>query len=450
VAPFVLLLVCIAVLPLAPKVSHLWEHNAVKAALALGLGVPVAVVIAFSGEAELVEESIAEYVQFIVLLGSLFVASGGIHLAGDLRATPRNNTIILALGGVLASFIGTTGAAMLLIRPLLSTNSEREKRSHTIVFAILVVANCGGLLTPLGDPPLYIGLMRGVPFTWTFSLILQWMFVNGLLLLTYYGLDRRMYRREGEFALAWDAESAKPIRVHGALNILWLAVIIASVALLGEWPLINVVVQIADAAASFFLTNPQVRFDENEFTWSPIIEVAALFAGIFMTMIPALGFLREHANELPLNEYTLFGFTGVLSSVLDNAPTYLTFFEMSTQLSVPGAAVVAGVPEPYLVAISLGAVTCGAMTYIGNGPNFMVKAVAEEAQVEMPSFGGYILWTLNYLVPVLVAMVLIFLSHDPLIQAAGWALAALVAGRAVFWIVRNPTPKTPIESEVSI
>ena len=440
IIPFVALLACIAVLPLTPKVSHLWERNAVKLAVAAILGVPVAVAIWVSTGGELVTESLIDYVQFIALLASLFVVSGGVFLAGDLRATPRNNTVFLGVGAVIASFLGTTGAAMLLIRPILNTNAERKHKTHTVVFTILIVANCGGMLTPLGDPPLYIGLMQGVPFLWTFSLFPAWLFVNALLLLTFYALDRREYAKEDATSIAWDEQARTPLRVRGGLNVVWLLVIVASVAFLNEWVWVKIAVQVFAAAMSYITTRKQIRFEDNQFTWGPIVEVAVLFFGIFLTMIPALEYLREHAHNLPLNEYTFFGSTGVLSAVLDNAPTYLTFFEMGTQLTIPGAEVVAGVPHLYLLAISLGAITGGALTYIGNGPNFMIKAVAEERQVKTPSFGRYVVWALSFLAPIMVAMVCVILSGNPVVQGVGGVLAAAVVGRAVYWIVKFPMP----------
>ncbi|MDR0436258.1 MAG: sodium:proton antiporter [Propionibacteriaceae bacterium] len=439
--PFVVMLGTIAVAPLIPATHHAWERNSVKLAVALLLGVPVAIWIWFGVDHHLVLHSLEEYAQFIALLFSLYVVSGGLFVAGDIQATPRNNTIILAIGGALASFIGTTGAAMLLIRPLLNINREREYKVHTVVFAILLVANCGGLLTPLGDPPLYIGLMRGVPFAWTFSMWAEWLFIGTLLLLTYYGQERLYYSKESEFAIAWEEASSPPLSLHGKLNIVWFAVIIGSVALLGDYTWLKIGVQLGAAAASYFIGDRAIRVQDNEFTWHPIAEVAVLFVGIFLTMIPALEFLRAHAGQLPLNEYTLFGFTGALSSMLDNAPTYLTFFEMSTQLTLPGEPLVAGVPQLYLTAVSLGAVTCGALTYIGNGPNFMVKSVAEERGVKMPSFGGYIGWALRYLAPILVAMVLIFLSANPLLLILGIGLAALIAGDAIRLAVAHPLPQ---------
>ncbi|MDR0592880.1 MAG: sodium:proton antiporter, partial [Bifidobacteriaceae bacterium] len=294
--PFLALLACIAVLPLIPATAKRWEGNGFKAIIALALGLPVGAWVWLAEDPHLVQHAMSEYAQFIVLLASLFVVSGGVFVAGDLRATPRNNTVFLAVGAILASFIGTTGAAILLIRPLLNTNAERRHKAHTVMFAILIVANCGGLLTPLGDPPLYVGLMRGVPFTWTFSLFWPWLFVNGLLALTYYAIDCRQYAREPAEAIAEDNSAITPLSLHGSINIAWLAAIIASVAFLGEWPWIKVAVQVAVGALSLLTTPKRVRYTDNEFTWGPIIEVAVLFAGIFLTMIPALQILRAEAH----------------------------------------------------------------------------------------------------------------------------------------------------------
>ena len=361
--PFVAMLACIALLPIIPKTSHWWEKESSQLSVALLLGVPTTVwMFMKAGTGPLIATGV-EYVQFIALLFALFVVSGGIHLAGDIKATPRNNTIFLAIGGLLASFIGTTGAAMLLIRPLLETNKERKHRVHTVLFTIFIVANCGGILTPLGDPPLFLGYLHGVPFSWTFALWKEWLFVLALLLLTYYSIDRVRYASE-------------------------------------------------DTAS----------IEENAFTWGPIMEVATLFIGIFSTMAPALRYLEQIAPSLPLTRMTYFVFTGGLSSVLDNAPTYMTFFEMAKASGGEGT-LVAGVPEYYLIPISLGAVFCGAITYIGNGPNFMVKSVAESDGVPMPSFGRYIGYAFTLLVPVLAAMAMIFVGESWLVRGLGIALA---------------------------
>ncbi|QIK72412.1 sodium:proton antiporter [Propioniciclava coleopterorum] len=447
VLPFVILLLSIAVLPLLPATEHAWEKNSVKLLVALACGIPVALWFVIAGHGGEVVHALFEYVQFIMLLLALFVVSGGIFLAGDIRATPRNNTIFLAIGGVIASFIGTTGAAMLLIRPLLNTNKERAHRVHTVVFTIFIVANCGGLLTPLGDPPLFLGFLRGVPFEWTFRLWVEWLFVNALLLLTYYALDRRAYARETDEAIAFDETDVTPLRIRGEMNFVFFAVIIAAVAFVpsldlhaietGHATLAQMVpwrelVFLAAALGSYLLGDREVRFSLNQFTWAPILEVAALFIGIFLAMIPALNFLGQVAPQLPLNEVTFFVFSGGLSAFLDNAPTYATFFEMASQLpGEPRIGMAPGVPEAYLVAISLGSVLCGAITYIGNGPNFMTKAVADSAGVAMPSFGGYLRWSLMYLVPILIAMVAVFIADGIVWTILGLLLAGGIGARAV-------------------
>ena len=437
VLPFAGMLACIAVLPLIPATAHWWEKHSSQLIVAVGLGVPVAAWMWVLGGWEVVFASVVEYVQFICLLLALFVVSGGIFLKGDIRATPRNNTIFLAIGGVIASFVGTTGAAMLLIRPLLATNKERHYRVHTVLYTIFIVANCGGLLTPLGDPPLFLGFLRGVPFTWTFNLLREYLFVNAMLLVSYYALDSYYYSQEPAKAVHDDDTEIEPLGLKGSLNFVFFAAIIAAVAFApsvdvhaietghaspGDWIPVREIIMLAAAACSYFLGSREVRFKDNQFTWDPIAEVAILFIGIFLTMIPALHYLDEVAGSLPLNEVTFFVFTGGLSSVLDNAPTYATFFEMAGQVAHPGGADVAGVPELYLVSIALGAVLCGAITYIGNGPNFMVKSVAESDGVEMPSFGGYVGRSMKHLVPIIAAMVLLFIAPGLLWKALGGVL----------------------------
>lgn len=448
VLPFAGLLACIALFPLLPRVRDLWHHSWFQLAVAAAFGLPVAVWLLSAGEAESLVHALVEYGQFICLLASLFIVSGGIFLAGDIRATPRNNTAFLAFGALLASFIGTTGAAMLLIRPVLNTNAERTRKVHTVVFLIFIVANCGGLLTPLGDPPLFLGMLRGVPFTWTFSLWPHWLLVNAVLLLVYYALDRREYSREPDEAVRFDDSSVVPLAVRGVHQLIFFAAIVGAVALapsvdlhaIGEghalwwqWVPWREFIMMGAAVASLVSGNPDVRYRDNVFEWSPITEVAALFLGIFVAMVPALKYLAVVAPTLPLNAVTFFAFTGSLSSVLDNAPTYATFFEMARTL--PGEPLIAGVPESYLVAISLGAVLCGALTYIGNGPNFMVRSVAESRQVAMPSFFGYVVWSLNHLTPILVALVCIFIAGG-IWMIPGVVLLAAVIGRAL-WTMRG-------------
>ncbi|GAA5164893.1 sodium:proton antiporter [Ornithinimicrobium tianjinense] len=454
--PFVLMLGTIAVAPLVPAVAHYWEQQRVQLLVALVLGLPVAIWFLAGGELTTVVHALVEYGQFIALLLALFVVSGGIYLAGDIRATPRVNTLFLAVGAVLASFIGTTGAAMLLIRPLLNTNAQRVHRVHTVVFTIFIVANTGGLLTPLGDPPLFLGMLRGVPFTWTFSLWPEWLFVNILLLVTYYGLDRRLYASEPPQARADDASEITPLRIKGGIHFIYLGLIVLAVAFAPsvdlhaieeghahwwQWVPWREIVMISMALLSLRTGDRTARWVDNNFKWGPIQEVAALFIGIFLTMMPALRFLAQVAPDLPLNRVTFFLFTGGLSAVLDNAPTYVTFFEMARELG--GDPAVAGVLETYLVSISLGAVFCGAITYIGNGPNFMTKAVADGHGVAMPSFGGYVVLAFRYLVPVLLAMMCIFLTGVLWAQVLGVVLAVALLARALRPLVMRKHALSP-------
>jgi Na+/H+ antiporter NhaD/arsenite permease-like protein len=403
VLPFILLLSCIAVLPLAtPKY---WEHNRNKAVVAGLLSTPI---LAWLGlhDPSAIGHSLHEYVSFIALLGSLFVISGGIHLEGDLRATPGRNTAMLAVGGVLANLLGTTGASMLMIRTVLRTNSERANVAHLPVFFILVVSNCGGLLTPLGDPPLFLGYLRGVPFTWTLRLWPIWLLTLVWLLGVYYVIDRRAYAREDTAHIQNDIRNVVPLKLIGLRNIGFLMGIVGCVFLPSPYRELGMV---ATALASLVLGGKSAR-KANNFTFGPIIEVAVLFAGIFATMIPALRLLELHGAELGLiHPWQYFLASGILSSVLDNAPTYLTFFSAAQGLGLPGEVV--GVPGAYLVAISVGAVLMGANTYIGNGPNFMVKAIADESGYRTPSFGRYALFAIATLSPVYLITALWLSMH---------------------------------------
>jgi Na+/H+ antiporter NhaD/arsenite permease-like protein len=399
--PFGVMLLSIAILPLAAP--RFWESNARKLGVAALLGLPVLLLYLRHDPSALVHTG-RDYLSFIVLLGSLFVVSGGILAAGDLEATPRTNTAFLAVGSVLASLIGTTGASVLLIRPLLSTNRERKNVAHTVVFFIFVVSNTGGCLTPLGDPPLFLGYLRGVPFTWTLRLLPHWLVVNGLLLAVYYLWDRRAHAREPIAAAARDRTAIQPVRISGKRNLVLLLVLIASVAGLPSPH--REIVMLAVAAISLAAT-PKAVHEENRFTFHAIAEVAALFAGIFLTMLPALEILHARGATLGLTTpRQFFWATGLLSSFLDNAPTYLTFLAVAQSLRLP--AEVVGVTHEVLAAISAGAVFMGANTYIGNGPNFMVRAIAEERGVRMPSFGGYMLYSGAVLIPCFVLVTLVF------------------------------------------
>ena len=399
--PFVGLLLSIAVLPLAAP--RFWESNLRKLGVSVLLAAPVLFLYARAWPQALVHAG-ADYVSFIVLLGGLFVISGGILLEGDLEATPWTNAAFLGVGALLASFVGTTGASMLLIRPLLQTNRERKHVAHTVVFFIFLVSNIGGCLTPLGDPPLFLGYLLGVPFTWTFRLFVPWLFTTGLVLAVYVVWDRRAHAREAKTDLKRDFYEVRGLRVAGKENFVLLAGVLAAVAFLhAPWREGAIV---ALALFSWLRTDPGLH-RTNRFTFHPILEVAALFAGIFATMLPAIHILQARGAELGVREpWQFFWATGALSSFLDNAPTYLTFLALARSLQLP--ADVVGVPNALLTAVSLGAVFMGANTYIGNGPNFMVRSIAEERGVKMPSFGGYMLYSGGVLIPVFVVVTLIF------------------------------------------
>jgi Na+/H+ antiporter NhaD/arsenite permease-like protein len=401
VLPFVLMLLAIAVLPLATP--HWWEQNRNKMLVACVLGLPILVLYLGRRPGALVLMG-EEYLSFIILLAGLYVISGGVLLRGDLVATPLTNTGFLAVGSVLASFVGTTGASMLLIRPLLQTNRERTRVKHTVVFFIFTVSNVGGMLTPLGDPPLFLGYLQGVPFTWTFRLWPHWLLMGGLLLATYFVWDSTQYARESIAAIRRDRTQLEPLRIRGATNALWLAGVVLAVAFLRE-PAREIAI-LALAGISLWWTPREIR-RANGFTSYPITEVAVLFFGIFLTMIPALELLRLRGAELGVRDpWQFFWATGALSSFLDNAPTYLAFLALGQGLGQ--ATEVVGVPHTILVAISVGAVAMGASTYIGNAPNFMVKAIAEEAKVKMPSFFGYMLYSGLVLLPLFVVVTIIF------------------------------------------
>jgi Na+/H+ antiporter NhaD/arsenite permease-like protein len=401
VLPFVAMLLAIAVCPL--WVPHWWESNRNKLLASAVLGVPVLVFYTARQPAAL-GHAAGDYVSFIILLSGLYVIAGGIRLQGDLLATPATNTGFLALGGLLASFVGTTGASMLLIRPLLRTNRDRTRVKHTVIFFIFIVSNVGGMLTPLGDPPLFLGHLVGVPFTWTFRLWPQWALMLGVLLIVFFVWDSVQFAREPLAALRRDRARVQPLRVQGGLNAVWLAAVVIGVAALhAPW---RDVVIVALALVSLWLTPSPVR-RANGFSAGPMIEVAVLFAGIFLTMIPALSLLQLRGDELAVRvPWQFFWASGLLSSVLDNAPTYLTFLALAQGLHLP--AEVVGVPADILAAISVGSVAMGANTYIGNAPNFMVKAIAEAAGVKMPSFFGYLLYSGAVLLPLFVVVTLIF------------------------------------------
>jgi len=401
VLPFAAMLLAIAILPLfAPG---LWESNLRKLAVGAVLGLPVLVLYVRHDPAALWHTA-GDYLSFMALLASLFVISGGVLITGDIEARPAVNTAFLAVGAVLASLVGTTGASVLLIRPLLATNQERRHVAHTVVFFIFVVSNVGGCLTPLGDPPLFLGYLLGVPFAWTLRLAPHWLLANGMILTVYYFWDRRAHAREDKAAIALDAAAVRPIRVTGKRNVIFLLAVVASVAFLRA-PY-RELAMVAVSALSLALTSRAVR-EANRFTFHAIAEVAALFAGIFVTMLPALDVLHAHGRDLGLTQpWHFFWSAGLLSSFLDNAPTYLTFVAIAQSLGLP--AEVAGMTHQVLAAISAGAVFMGANTYIGNGPNFMVRSIAEERGIKMPSFLGYMAYSGAVLIPVFIVITLVF------------------------------------------
>ena len=429
VAPFAGLLLAIAVLPLATP--HFWEHNRNKGIVAALFSLPVVIylLVAFGerGFHELVEKG-EEYTAFILLLASLYVITGGIHVRGSLSGTPLLNTAVLAIGTALASVIGTTGASVLLIRPLLSANAPRERKTHIVVFFIFAVSNCGGLLTPLGDPPLFLGFLKGVPFEWTLALWREWLLVNGILLVLFNVWDQVVFAREERERPGSQLEEVQehePLGIEGAHNFAFLAGIVAVIYAAGRgfgsggapWRFgVQEALMFALAAAAYAFTRPETR-RKNRFGFGPINEVALLFAGIFATMAPALLLLNAHAASFGLQTPAQFFWaTGILSSFLDNAPTYLTFAATACGLAGVGlegrylAEFLARGDEAaaLLAAISCGAVFMGANTYIGNGPNFMVKAIAEERGVSMPSFFGYMLYSGGILIPLFVLVTFVF------------------------------------------
>jgi Na+/H+ antiporter NhaD/arsenite permease-like protein len=418
--PFVAMLLCIALLPLAAP--RYWESNRNKALVAALLALPIALYLPLRFGApglERVLESGREYVSFIILLGSLFVVAGGVYVGGSLSGTPLLNTVLLAIGAVLANAIGTTGASVLLIRPLLRANAPRVRKTHIVVFFIFVVSNCGGLLTPLGDPPLFLGFLKGVPFAWTLSLWPQWLLVNGALLAVFNIWDQIVFDREEQERPGSQLEEVMrhaPLTIRGRQNFLFLAGVVSIIAASGAgfgnagrpWPFgAQEGALLVLTAAAWLFTDAECR-RANNFGFAPLLEVAVLFAGIFVTMAPALLLLNANAAEFGLEEiWHFFWAAGALSSFLDNAPTYLTF--AATACGLHGVALdgrylatfLETGPEAarLLSAIATGAVFMGANSYIGNGPNFMVKAIAEENGVEMPSFLGYMAYACGVLLP---------------------------------------------------
>jgi len=444
--PFVALLLCIALFPLLRRTQHWWEHNRNKLVVALLLAAVTLVYYGFRGygmtahgsethevvagwptvQAVLHHAVIVEYFPFIVLLFSLYVIAGGLVVRGDIPATPLTNTTILAIGSVLASAIGTTGASMVLIRLLLKTNAERKRKVHTVVFFIFLVANVGGLLLPTGDPPLFLGYLLGVDFLWTLGLWREWLFMIAVLLAVYFVWDTWAYRHEAAADIELDRTQVQPLRVAGLVNLLWLTGVVVAVGTLDPskpfpgtqwhaWPHLREGVQLLLVALSL-LTTPRALRVENQFNYVAIGEVACLFIGIFITMQVPIEILQIKGPTLGLTQgWQFFWAAGVLSGVLDNAPTYVVYFATAGTLTPPGQELMHGVrtitgsiPIPLLIGISCGAVFMGANTYIGNGPNFMVKTIAEQAGVKMPSFFGYMLYSGLVLIPLFVLLTLVF------------------------------------------
>lgn len=433
IIPFVCMLLSIAIGPLV--FPHFWHHHFGKVAGFWGLAflLPCAMVYGFSMTFyQLVHVLLLEYIPFIVLLFALFTVAGGVRLKGQLVGTPMVNTGLLALGTILASWMGTTGAAMLLIRPLLRANEHRRYRVHSVVFFIFLVANIGGSLTPLGDPPLFLGFLKGVSFFWTtVHLFHKTVLISLILLGVYFLLDTFLFNKEGKPVPPASVGSMEKLGLDGKVNLLLLVGVVLSVLVSGAWKpdagftIYGVHVELQNAArdlvllliawASLRLTTKECR-ELNNFTWGPIAEVAKLFIGIFISMIPAIAILRAgtegalapiihmvSVDGQPVNAM-YFWLTGILSSFLDNAPTYLVFFN-----TAGGDAVhLMGEWAKTLSAISAGAVFMGAVTYIGNAPNFMVRSIAEDQGVPMPSFFGYMAWSVGILFPCFALLTVLF------------------------------------------
>ena len=432
--PFAGLLLSIAILPLATPA--LWHHHFGKIALGWALAVILPFAASFGVEATAVvfwHAMAAEYVPFLILIGALFTIAGGVYVKGNLHGSPKTNTALLAVGTGIASVTGTTGAAMLLIRPVLRANDERVHNAHVVVFFIFLVANIGGSLTPLGDPPLFLGFLKGVDFFWpTVHLLAPMLMVTAILLVAFYVLDSWFYHRDEAFKARFDPTPDAPLALEGKVNIVLLGFVVLAVLMSGVWKpgiawnvlgteielqgIARDLILIGLALLSLKLTPAHCRA-ANAFSWGPILEVAKLFFGIFVTIVPVIAMLRAGADgafagvvalvsrpDGTPNEAMYFWLTGALSSFLDNAPTYLVFF--NTAGGDP--ATLMGPLAGTLAAISAGAVFMGANTYIGNAPNFMVKAVAEENGVKMPSFFGYMLWSGAFLIPCFVLVTFVF------------------------------------------
>jgi Na+/H+ antiporter NhaD/arsenite permease-like protein len=420
--PFGLLLLLIATMPLtSPRVKHLWDRFYPAVSLGLAAIVATYYLACLPAGGLALAHTISDYVSFICLIGALFVVAGGIHLQVKGEATPLANCAFLVVGAVVANIIGTTGASIVLIRPWIRMNKIRIGPYH-VVFFIFIVSNVGGALTPVGDPPLFLGYLRGVPFFWLAAHVMpQWLFTVGLIIAAFFCFDRRSFARMPRRLQVEASTHAETWRFEGAINVLLLFVVIGAV-FLPPFFLLREAILVAAAAASYFLT-PKIVHAENQFSFGPIKEVALLFAGIFVTMLPALEFLSERGPSLGFTHPLQYYFaSGALSSVLDNAPTYVNFLQLAQSTAVaqnPAAFAAVGTSpfaltgallaqQPlFVIAVSLGSVFFGAMTYIGNGPNFMVKAIAHDAGVHCPTFISYIV---KYSLPILL----------PILALSGW------------------------------
>ena len=402
--PFVALLLAIALMPLAAP--RWWERNRNKALLATLVSAPTLVYLGIHAPHLLVEKG-QEYFRFIVVIGALFVITGGIHIRGSLAGTPVVNTGVLGIGAVLANVLGTTGASVLLIRPLLRANKRRKHVAYIVIFFIFIVANCAGLLTPIGDPPLLLGFLRGVPFAWTLRLWPQWLVVNGILLAIFYFWDQQALGREEKE----EARVHEPLRIEGWVEMLVLAGVI--VTILASPPGRSAII-VALALIGYFAGSRERR-TQNVFTFGPLIEVVVLFAGLFATMAPVLEMLNTWAQRSDFAVRTpaqFFWASGALSSVLDNAPTYLAFAAAAAGLQglAPHGNYIGMIDSSVLAAISTGSVFMGANTYIGNAPNFMVRAIAQDNGVKMPSFFGYMVYSIGILLPLFIAVAVLFFA----------------------------------------
>jgi Na+/H+ antiporter NhaD/arsenite permease-like protein len=406
--PFFVLVLAMAILPMAaPKA---WEHRWFQGLVVVALSAPVAAKLLSSGLSDALVHTGGEYLAFIATLGALFVTAGGVYAMGDLEATPKTNVVFLLTGSILASVVGTTGASVLVIRPLLRTNSQREHTAHLVPFFILAVANAGGLLTPLGDPPLLMGFIQGVPFFWTLRLLPAWLLYVGSFAVGLYVMDKRAYAKESAEATSRDRTETVPLTVRGWHNLLLLCAIIGAAFLP---PGFRELAMLTIAAASYFGTSKEVH-RLNQFTLGPILEVALIFAGLFVCLIPIESGLASAASAMPLHRgWQLFWASGGLSAVLDNAPTYAAFAALSRGLSVGQEHLVAGITPLKLAAVSIGSVVMGATTYIGNGPNLIVKSIAERAGYSLPSFARFAIFAFAAMLPahLVVSGILALLEH---------------------------------------